>query len=655
MGSILRPYQEDDDRQIQRKLHLFQAPSIQLSMRRLWDLLPTEGGRLGMDCYVELNLRLQKCLTADFVLDKAVDSALGDWVEDVQEGQTSMAPQEFAMFIFELCSLWCGPSVSLRVYLFFLSSVFIAITEARGAHTSGLKPLDSIGRLPTSFFELVSLMGWAVQPEDNGESEERIFHAWFSRNLTPESEQAAKMQAQRQTFQVTHDVRSVFLFPDPKEKGKKDSNLIDMLRISSQNLSKVARPSQPAALSLQLKTLRAASSGPVPGASNRRSEALCLEAPERTVVRRPRDPRALPDLRRPQDRFQSEETWDRPAPLPGRAFATQLVPYKSRGLALAGQNALARPAQSSSLPPSSMSFHNGNASEDEPAEAVEEDGFTENQVLVQSSSSFRFNSAVESVKETDEEHGSEPARAVSGEGFRSQDYADEAEMIQGLMDGLPLPPYQLPRSPRNIYHHQTNPLMRIKPTSVIYDVNMQDSQLPPPFERVLSKLSKDLRPLNGAAPLGPLAHPSEPIWFEMQHRLEAILKKQGRRAERKRRRRLRAKLQKGRPAVRASRPACQDLREYLDRATAERQLGVERLQSSEGQMRGEFLGKVHERYITKKPLLEAPQRFQVKGLGGKAVDQPTFAAAAAAAPPPLPAVVRPVYMPPPGARTMASR
>merc|ERR1712216_634640 len=109
---------------------LFQCASVQQSIKRLWDLLPKdEHGQLVMEGYVELNLRLQKALTQEFVLERAIDSAIGDWGEDVREGQRAMAADEFAMFLFELCSLWCGPSVSLLVYLLFLNATFIAVSD----------------------------------------------------------------------------------------------------------------------------------------------------------------------------------------------------------------------------------------------------------------------------------------------------------------------------------------------------------------------------------------------------------------------------------------------------------------------------------------------------------------------------------------------
>merc|ERR1719261_1672654 len=221
---------ENEDCKVQRKLHLFQCASVQLSIKRLWDLLPKDEDRLlVMEGYVELNLRLQKALTQEFVLERAIDSAIGDWGEDVREGQRSMASDEFAMFLFELCSLWCGPSVSLLVYLLFLNATFIAVTDARGAHTVGLRPLAAVERLPQPFFDLLSVQGWARQPEDGaGLDEEQALNAWLVRNLSSEREQATRLQVQRQVFQVTHDVRSVLLFQDGKQTGR--AEVLDLVK-----------------------------------------------------------------------------------------------------------------------------------------------------------------------------------------------------------------------------------------------------------------------------------------------------------------------------------------------------------------------------------------------------------------------------------------
>merc|ERR1719343_1682243 len=95
-----------------------------------------------------------------------------------------------------------------------------------------------------------------------------------------------------------------------------------------------------------------------------------------------------------------------------------------------------------------------------------------------------------------------------------------------------------------------------------------------------------------------MAHPNEAVWFEMGHRLQMILKKQGRRAERPKKR-----------------SAGRELREYLDSYAAERARGQEDVP---GQAAGEFLGKVHETYLQHREQLEQ-QRFQVRGTGGAAV------------------------------------
>ncbi|CAE7699705.1 unnamed protein product, partial [Symbiodinium sp. CCMP2456] len=135
--------------------------------------------------------------------------AIGDWSEDIREGQEAMAQEDFTMFLFELCTLWCGPNVSLSVYLLFLSSVFIAVTDARGAYTLGLRKLEDVQRLPQSFFELLSLQGWSSRPAEKSEDP---LASWLRCNVAQEVQQATVDQVQKQVFQLTHDARSVFLF-----------------------------------------------------------------------------------------------------------------------------------------------------------------------------------------------------------------------------------------------------------------------------------------------------------------------------------------------------------------------------------------------------------------------------------------------------------
>eukprot|EP00971_Amphidinium_carterae_P327406 6458742-Amphidinium_carterae.2 len=90
--------------------------------------------------------------------------------------------EEFAMFLFELCSIWCGPSVSLL---------------ARGAHTLGLRPISDVTRLPKSFYDLVAAQCWHEDPKVQLTAEERL-KRWMMANATPESIERATSQAQKQ-------------------------------------------------------------------------------------------------------------------------------------------------------------------------------------------------------------------------------------------------------------------------------------------------------------------------------------------------------------------------------------------------------------------------------------------------------------------------
>merc|ERR1719159_1154110 len=120
-----------------------------------------------------------------------------------------------------------------------------------------------------------------------------------------------------------------------------------------------------------------------------------------------------------------------------------------------------------------------------------------------------------------------------------------------VMEAPYAPPYKLPKSPPGLYAQQLDPLLSVRPSSVIFAAKKWQEQNPygkeDPFERVLRKLPQNIRPSSqGPAPPGPMTHPSEPIWFEMGHRLHVILKRRGRRAERRKKRRMRSKMVRGR-------------------------------------------------------------------------------------------------------------
>mmetsp|Transcript_67768 Transcript_67768/g.107394 ORF Transcript_67768/g.107394 Transcript_67768/m.107394 type:complete len:705 (-) Transcript_67768:136-2250(-) len=671
---------EDDDGKVQRKLHLFQCASVQQSIKRLWDLLPKdENGQLAMEGYVELNLRLQKCLAQEFVLERAIDSAIGDWSEDVREGQQSMAADEFAMFLFELSSLWCGPSVSLLVYLLFLNATFIAVTEARGAHTIGLRPLVSVERLPQPFFDLLSVQGWAKLPEEGeGFDAEQALGTWLLRNLAPESEDNARVQVQRQVFQVTHDVRSVLLFKEAAPRG--DEDVLGLVKLASKNLSKIS-------------PIEARNLGTTVPAGKKAPVASALAFPE-LHDRRPPGPRALnaqtrqvaikAELEKPcRSRSQpvarggnslanllaigdgsppgTLPAASKPPPI-GRAFDTKLAKHDVRGLILAGQATIDSLSSEASKKGIGSEFYSRGSLDTTPEQFQ---SYLYGQGSGVSSSSYRQAATSETSPYPTRSVGATisslplaqspavdasmtvtPEQVVAAAESRlarrnAPGRTDVQDIDTFLVDTPWAAPYKLPRNPAELYHKQIHSLTRVTPSSVIYNANKwQDSQplVQMPFDRVMRKIPSSIRPSSAGPVYGPLHHPNEPIWFEMVHRLQGILRKQGKRAERRRRRRVKSRLFKGRSRHEPQkRDEGKQLREYLDRAGAE--LNGPNLQKATADNPGEFLNKVQEKYLVNQERLEY-RPFRMRGVNsGKEGMSDTVERKRH--------VVRPVYVPPP--------
>lgn len=230
--------------------------------------------------------------------------------------------------------------------------------------------------------------------------------------------------------------------------------------------------------------------------------------------------------------------------------------------------------------------------------------------------------------------------------------------IQGaghVVDTPFAPPYKLPRNPADVFQKQTDPLVQMRPSSIVYNASKFHDGAPlvkEPFERVLRKLPADVRPGEEGPLGGPFSHPNEPVWFEMEHRLQGILKKQARRAERRRKRRLRSKLFRGRSRTTGRKEdEGRKLREYFDRYAEGRQEAQggsappgmrSALRKAGDEYNSEFLEKVHERYLVHRDRLES-KPFRMYGLGGSRVDR----RGVGELPERAPHVVRPVYMPPP--------
>jgi len=636
---------QDEEEKLLRKMHLFQCWSVQESIRRFWPFLSLQEGVLGMEGYVELNLALQKALAEDFQLERAVDSAIGDWSEDIREGQEAMVEEDFTMFLFELCTLWCGPNVSLSVYLLFLSSVFIAVTDARGAYTLGLRKLEDVQRLPQSFFELLSLQGWSSRPAEKSEDS---LASWLRCNVAQEVQQATVDQVQKQVFQLTHDARSVFLFGN--EANPPGIELLDLVKTSTSKLAKVAQTDVSALPVPHSKPSRPKVEVSPPQAIG----TLAVPKQSRVAVPRP----ALQDM--------PKQELPKALPPLGRVYDTQLVQYQGRGLGLAGQSAVmaVRKNVRSIITASSL------ASNTEGLGATEgsyynrlHDRIRGSQSSVDGVSGFQTSVSGEVSQETPDlgvqdsvspkpGRGSPPGSAgASAVRFytpppEAEEQAttttmpaleapphtplhEEQEALATFFDGTFLPSYSMPTRPPEVYRKQVEPLMKGKPSSMIFEAQKWQAAhqlLNPPFDRVLRKLPPNVRPGRDVAPPGPMGHPCEPVWFEMQHRLEVILRKQGRRAERRRKRRLRQKLYHGR-APRAG--LGRNLREYLDLSFAQRE-------DVPGEPNGEFLGKVHEQYMQRRGR-DDQRGFRVHGNSESVLRK----------------VVRPIYIPPPGVAVVA--
>jgi len=635
---------DEDDAKVHRKLHLFRCPSVRQSIQRLWGMLPRPEGELLMDGYVELNLRLQRCLSEDFDLERAIESAMGDWSEDVPEGSQTMTQDEFAMFLFELCSLWCGPSINLRAYLLFLNTLFINITEARGAHSVGLKELQAVERLPSSFFDLLSMQGWGsgqTDSEASGLKGEHAFNAWFAANVSPEAEQASLLQVQRQVFQISHDVRSIFLFQDQDGRPRDARDALEQVRVATENLERVSQAPRST-----LPALKGNLRGAPAELTDKAAHTALAKQTARPEVGAVAVTSMVPAPHRRRDSAPLGSLKPPRAEIPvGRAFETRRTAGRGQGLISAGQSALALTAPSSSATPQPL--RDGVQGRAGSAGARR----TPSRGAASAGSLQPINEPMESHQPIEDPFQAQ-ASAVSSRA--PMEIMAPAQSARTYPAGAPMcfkpdygPLYELPKEPKGLYSQQVAPLMSKPPKEVVYEAEKwqyKNRMLREPFDKVLRKLPEHVRPdvgPKGGIGVGPMGNPSEPVFFEMAHRLQSILQKQGKRAERRRKRRLRAKLQRcGR-----SRPTRQgqtsDLREYLNRhAELQRDPSVLRAQGP-----GEFLGKVHERYLLHKDSLESP-RFMVPSVG-HVVDGvhgigelPQRAAA----------VVRPVYVPPPNSR-----
>ncbi|KAF4676279.1 hypothetical protein FOL47_006435 [Perkinsus chesapeaki] len=220
---------------------LYENDALHYIIQLFWDALDAREGSIGEEEYVKLNVRLQKCLLVDFELDEAVESARGDWMEEMlpniteghhkqQSTKTAILLSIFtalveypglAAFLFELCTLWCPSSPSLNDYLFFLTSVYLCVTEARGRIGASLATsLDDVNVLPPTFFTLLATdtSGGARQAALDGDLERWLCYLEDHRAL-----QEAVLMTQRKAFAVTNDARAVWIFGTADQHKSSDA------------------------------------------------------------------------------------------------------------------------------------------------------------------------------------------------------------------------------------------------------------------------------------------------------------------------------------------------------------------------------------------------------------------------------------------------
>jgi len=594
--------EEDDPKEadesashLQLNVMVFGCSSIQKSIRRIWDVLPKEDDALTFNGYVEIHMRIQKCLTPDFNQEEAKALAFGDWSDDVEEGRTVMNAPQFAMFLFELCCMWSGPKVSLSAHLLFLNAVFIGVTEVGTSRTVSVRALESVDSFPKSFFSLLSAEGWSGAETGSSVDEEEVLRAWMSRNVSREAEQDAMLKVQRQVFQITQDARSVLLFRD-------EGDVLDRVRVASHILSKVV--TDPNMFLLDKKVMD--SRTPRPNGSHyarfqgptcehrTRDPQLDLEADfAKVLVRRTSRP-SCRELESDRDAFIS-------SPPRGRAFETRRV--HRRGLVLAGRAALRREtaireAVTSETPrvdvtadtfDSVDAFLHGASG---PTDSLSRSFFAAGERPP--SSLCDRPKSVDTGTLEGKAHPRDPVHRVSHA-------AEQRHAEDPLLEAPSSNTYRLPSRPRGLYQNKVDPVIGKTPQVIGFEAKRSQWLLAKSraarhdvdFERVLSLLPEKLQPVEEVrTPRGPLGHPSEPVWFEMGHRLHQILKKQGKRAERRKKRRIRLKLS----GLTTRKPdAGRDLRSFLDADQAGGSTFIDRVE--ENFFKDSFRVKVQERFL----------------------------------------------------------
>jgi hypothetical protein len=194
-----------------------------------------------------------------------------------------------------------------------------------------------------------------------------------------------------------------------------------------------------------------------------------------------------------------------------------------------------------------------------------------------------------------------------------------AELADGLVDQAPAygkvsatlglqPFYELPVERAQV-HAQRAQQQFIAADDITYKARANFALETKPFDRAMAKLPLQPEERLTGPKRGPMAASSEPLWFEMSHRLSTLMNKAEKRmARRKKRRAKRAESRSRKP------DAGRDLRTYLDEKTRDfLQEEQDRLYEIERSVTSEFVDKVKEqRWANQGKAQELANKFVVR-------------------------------------------
>ena len=162
----------------------------------------TTEGKITMEQYLDLNVRLQKALNPDFDYEDACISAVEDWEIDAEDWEGSVSAGEtqhpctpssnyaasesqpnskiftfdkFSDFLFETGEVWCDGSI--EGILVIINSALLHISQGVHLTCSVFKDIEVISVLPDSLFEEISEMVFNAPPL------QQDFFKWYQRNF----------------------------------------------------------------------------------------------------------------------------------------------------------------------------------------------------------------------------------------------------------------------------------------------------------------------------------------------------------------------------------------------------------------------------------------------------------------------------------------